>query len=54
MGNRPASRGGLVNLPDGKSKHMGLVVDTVERVVNITGAEIEQTPISAQTLPSIT
>ena len=33
-----------VNLPDGKTVPMGLVVDGVEEVVNIAGADIEETP----------
>jgi purine-binding chemotaxis protein CheW len=33
-----------VRLPGGKSTQMGLVVDGVEEVVNITGADIEETP----------
>jgi len=34
----------LVKLPDGKSSQMGLVVDGVEEVVNITADDIEETP----------
>jgi len=33
-----------VKLPDGKSVPMGLVVDGVEEVANIAGADIEETP----------
>lgn len=33
-----------VKLPDGKITQMGLVVDGVEEVVNITAADIEETP----------
>jgi purine-binding chemotaxis protein CheW len=34
----------LVKLPGGKSTQMGLVVDAVEEVVNISAADIEETP----------
>jgi purine-binding chemotaxis protein CheW len=34
----------LVKLPDGKTTQMGLVVDGVEEVVNIVGADTEETP----------
>ena len=33
-----------VKLPDGKASQMGLVVDGVEEVANIAGADIEETP----------
>jgi purine-binding chemotaxis protein CheW len=33
-----------VKLPDGKVTQMGLIVDGVEEVANITGADIEETP----------
>ena len=33
-----------VKLPDGKTVPMGLVVDGVEEVANIAGADIEETP----------
>ena len=33
-----------VKLPDGKAAPMGLVVDGVEEVANIAGADIEETP----------
>ena len=33
-----------VKLPDGKSTQMGLVVDAVEEVTNIAGADVEETP----------
>ena len=33
-----------VKLPDGKAAQMGLVVDGVEEVANIAGADIEETP----------
>lgn len=33
-----------VRLPDGKSTQMGLVVDAVEEVVNITATDVEATP----------
>ena len=33
-----------VKLPDGKPAQMGLVVDGVEEVANIAGADIEETP----------
>jgi purine-binding chemotaxis protein CheW len=33
-----------VNLPDGKTAFMGLVVDGVEEVINITDADVEATP----------
>src|SRR5664279_2157514 len=33
-----------VKLPDGKVTQMGLVVDGVEEVANIAGADIEETP----------
>jgi purine-binding chemotaxis protein CheW len=33
-----------VALPDGKSIQMGLIVDGVEEVLNIAGADIEETP----------
>jgi len=34
----------LVTLPDGQSTQMGLIVDAVEEVVNISPGEIEETP----------
>jgi purine-binding chemotaxis protein CheW len=33
-----------VKLPDGKLTQMGLIVDGVEEVLNIAGADIEETP----------
>ena len=33
-----------VKLPDGKAIQMGLIVDGVEEVTNIAGADIEETP----------
>lgn len=33
-----------VRLPDGKATQMGLVVDGVEEVINLTGGDIEETP----------
>jgi purine-binding chemotaxis protein CheW len=33
-----------VKLPDGRVTQMGLIVDGVEEVANITGADIEETP----------
>ena len=33
-----------VKLPDGKAAHMGLVVDSVEEVISISAADIEETP----------
>jgi len=33
-----------VKLPDGKATQMGLIVDGVEEVTNIAGADIEETP----------
>ena len=33
-----------VKMPDGKNTQMGLVVDGVEEVVNLTAADIEETP----------
>ena len=33
-----------VTLPDGKATPMGLVVDGVEEVINLTAADIEETP----------
>ena len=33
-----------VQLPDGKNSQMGLIVDGVEEVINLAGADIEETP----------
>ncbi|HTI99211.1 MAG TPA: chemotaxis protein CheW [Dongiaceae bacterium] len=33
-----------VQLPDGKRTQMGLIVDGVEEVINLAGADIEETP----------
>ena len=33
-----------VKLPDGKAAQMGVIVDGVEEVANLTAADIEETP----------